>query len=519
MNLISDQWMRVMCRDGTKEVIAPYQLTEFSGDKAIVDVVAPRADLKGTLYQFLIGLVQTCFAPRDEDEWEEYWLEPPTSKVLQEAFEKHKAAFELDSFMQDYDLPEGEGKSISALYIEAPGGKTLKDNLDHFIKGGAIQNVDAYWAAISLFTLQINAPSGGVGHRVSVRGGGPLTTLLLPPESAEKNSLWHRIWLNVLTQEEMEPLVISSEHNKEADIFPWLAPTRTSEKKDGETHPEHAHLYQMYWCMPRRIHLDIENATSGICDITGQQSDQLISHFTTKNYGVNYSGNWRHPLTPYNVDPQKGAFSIKAQPGGVTYRHWLGLVLDDASNHRQVAKVVDAYDRGRRDRIGGDFVPRLWAFGYDMDNMKARCWYEASLPLFNVPEVKRDDAHEFSEVMVEAVIEVIGNVRNAVKSAWFNRPKDAKGDLSFVDIEFWTQTESHFYTLLEQALSVECNEGELANIKEQWRVYLRRKALTLFDHWALSAGNEDGDMKRSVKARTDLEKWLRIGKKIKKLAA
>ena len=519
MNLISDQWMRVKCKDGAEDVIAPYQLTEFSGDKTIVDVVAPRADLKGALYQFLIGLVQTCFVPRDEDEWEEYWLEPPTPEIFQEAFEKYKNAFELENFVQDYDLSEGERKSISALYIEAPGGKTTRDNLDHFIKGGTVNHVDAYWAALSLFTLQINAPAGGVGHRVSLRGGGPLTTLVMPPESAEKNTLWHCIWLNVLTQEEIEPLIVNHERNKEADIFPWLAPTRTSENKDGETPPEHAHPYQMYWCMPRRIRLDVENATSGICDITGQQSDHLLSHFITKNYGVNYSGNWRHPLTPYNVDPQKGAFSIKAQPGGITYRHWLGLVLDDASNHKQVAKVVDVYDRVRREIIGGDFVPRLWVFGYDMDNMKARCWYEASLPLFNVPEAKRDDTHELSEVMVEAVVEVIGNVRNAVKSVWFIRPKDAKGDLSFVDVEFWMQTEARFYQLLEKVLSAGCDEVVMVDIKQQWRIYLYGKALSLFDYWALSAGNEDGDMKRSVKARTDLEKWLRVGKKIKKLAA
>jgi CRISPR system Cascade subunit CasA len=34
---------------------------------------------------------------------------------------------------------------------------------------------------------------------------------------------------------------------------------------------------------------------------------------------------------------------------------------------------------------------RLWAFGYDMDNMKARCWYEAQMPLYEIEESLRQE--------------------------------------------------------------------------------------------------------------------------------
>nr|WP_231886596.1 type I-E CRISPR-associated protein Cse1/CasA [Methylomonas methanica] len=57
-------------------------------------------------------------------------------------------------------------------------------------------------AATALFTLQTNAPSGGVGHRVGLRGGGPLTTLVLP--KASQTTLWQKLWLNVFNQEDLQ---------------------------------------------------------------------------------------------------------------------------------------------------------------------------------------------------------------------------------------------------------------------------------------------------------------------------
>jgi CRISPR system Cascade subunit CasA len=51
----------------------------------------------------------------------------------------------------------------------------------------------------------------------------------------------------------------------------------------------------------------------------------------------------------------------------------------------------------------------------------------------------------------------------------------------------------------------------------EWKKVLRKQALTLFDHWALSSNNEDGDMKRVVSARRQLEIWLIAGKGMKSL--
>jgi CRISPR system Cascade subunit CasA len=137
MNLINDCWIPVIRKNNKKDIIAPWQIAET--DNPVIEINAPRADFQGGLYQFLIGLLQTRFSPEDEDEWQEYWEESPSTDKLIESFEKLAFAFELDNpkgvaFLQDYDLPEGESKYISALLIEAPGANALKNNSDHFVK-------------------------------------------------------------------------------------------------------------------------------------------------------------------------------------------------------------------------------------------------------------------------------------------------------------------------------------------------------------------------------------------------
>jgi len=528
MNLLNDwKWMPVLRGTNDRGAIEPWQITENIDTAPVVDVLAPRADFKGALYQFLIGLLQTAFAPENRDEWQAYWRKPPDGETLQAAFAPFLPAFELDAFMQDRDLSEGEPKDIAALLIEAPGGKTLRENLDHFVKGGQVRKIAPHWAALALFTLQINAPSGGVGHRVGLRGGGPLTTLVLPPETQGPASLWHKLWLNVLTREEAAGLKSGNPKLKApADIFPWLAKTRTSEAKTGvETYPENGHPLQMYWAMPRRVRLDLTNTEAGHCDLSGEYHEHLVTGFITKNYGVNYVGPWQHPLTPYSVDLKTGPLSIKGQPGGVCYRHWLGLVLDGdepGKAKRQPAQVVSTYFQGGRQRAIGreaDYQPRLWAFGYDMDNMKARCWYEATLPIFPVEKERRGDIQAAVQILLEAASEALGNLRTAVKQAWFSRPKDAKGDFSFLDRDFWQGTESGFYRQLQEIIQESPGDETEQARRKRWRDNLHRQTLAIFDYWALSGDNEDGDLKRLVQARTGLERWLNHGKQMKKLVA
>ncbi|CAG1021739.1 partial CRISPR system Cascade subunit CasA, partial [Methylococcales bacterium] len=358
MNLITDRWIPVIRQNGQSDLIAPWQIAE--AENPVIEITAPRPDFQGALYQFLIGLLQTCFAPEDEDQWLEYWQEIPKPEALRAHFDKTALAFELNSngvaFLQDFDLPDGELKAISALLIEAPGGKTLKDNLDHFIKRDCANQLCPSCAATALFTLQTNAPGGGVGHRVGLRGGGPLTTLIIP--KSIKATLWQKLWLNVLNQEDLEPA-----QNINAHIMPWLGKTRISDKGQitapGDVHPLHA-----YWGMPRRIRLT-EVAEEGDCDLCGSHADSLFREYRTKNYGTNYDGAWLHPSTPYRHDPKKvnPPLSLKGQQGGLGYRHWLGLALQDDDNGDKAAQIVQFYNSERGRKLADRGGAALWCFG------------------------------------------------------------------------------------------------------------------------------------------------------------
>ncbi|MCI5167558.1 MAG: type I-E CRISPR-associated protein Cse1/CasA [Candidatus Electrothrix sp. GM3_4] len=226
MNLINDQWLSVYRRSGTRDRIAPWQLTEAIAQDPVEKFHALRPDFNGALVQFCIGLLQTAFAPEDDREWIKLYQNPPNPDVLHQAFQQYEHAFQLDGdgprFMQDFDLPDGEQKGIGALLLEEPGGNTLRLNTDHFVKRDKAQAMSPVMAATALLTLQINAPSGGVGHRVSIRGGGPMTTLLTPDilHNPEQNTLWHLVWLNVVPTKVFERISGNPDNKNEADIFP-----------------------------------------------------------------------------------------------------------------------------------------------------------------------------------------------------------------------------------------------------------------------------------------------------------
>ncbi|MBW2598870.1 MAG: type I-E CRISPR-associated protein Cse1/CasA [Deltaproteobacteria bacterium] len=507
LNLIEERWIPIRRKSGKEEQIAPWEITDSHESDPVISLNAPRPDFNGALIQFLIGLVQTAAAPEDENEWEERFDAPPSPNELKVAFESVKHAFNLggngERFMQDFDRLETVPQNISGLLIDSPGENTLKNNADHFIKRDNINYMCPSCAATALFALQTNAPTGGVGHRVSLRGGGPLTTLVAGVGGG-LDSLWRTVWLNIIEKDDFLRICCNPKKKDESDIFPWMAKTRTSEKDSGcTTTPEDINPAQMFWGMPRRIHLNIGDAKPGICDICGCATDIAIKSYRTKNYGVQYAGPFLHSLSPHSR--QDGSpFPVHAQPGGVTYRHWLGFVQEDRKRNREPAFVVHKFRA--RPRQSDDVVFRLWAFGYDMDNMKPRCWYESTMPLLPLGKKIREEYESDIANMVVAASEVAKNLRSCVKTAWFKRTKDKKGDMSFIGARFWQNTEENFYDALHN-LKISLEEGnECGLIRQGWHKLIYQTSLSLFDEVAWNGPVEDADPKRIVLARHELEK-------------
>lgn len=512
MSLIEEQWMPVRLRSGERTYISPLDL--YRPDLAAFD--ANRPDFNGALAQFAIGLLQTSTRVDSPSEWRALFKSPPDAATLREWFRPLADAFELDGdgarFMQDLDLRESDGDAvgIAGLLIESPGENTLKNNADHFVKRGQVKQLCRPCAALALFTLQVNAPSGGAGHRTGVRGGGPLTTLLVAPStSGMQRCLWRDLWLNV--QERRYFLGNGGDETKVAlhFTFPWLAGITVLQKTGGEIAPIQVHPAHVFWAMPRRIRLDFDGTAPGVCDLCGRESGTLVRRYITRNYGLNYKGPWKHPLSPY-YQAKEGQLPLHPQPGGIGYRHWLGWVLGQSDQRGiEAAAVVQNFLSMER-KVGAEL--RLWAFGFDMANMKARCWYEATLPLYALGECSAESLRALREDVGNwlAGAEVASSLlRGAVKDAWFGR--DARGDLSFVDASFWSRTEDAFYSFLRERIDAARNEQEWDRLgaAEGWRTELRAAALGLFDgQFVASASVDRQDPARVAKAYQKLSRDL-----------
>jgi CRISPR system Cascade subunit CasA len=508
MNLINDAWIPVRRADGSIERIEPWRITEDIGveKRRILAVASPRPDFDGALVQFLIGLLQTTCTPATGSEWRNLRLKPPTCDELRLHFDKVSGFFQLDghhAFLQDA-LPEElmSQFEISALLLDSPGKNSLDLNIDHFVKRGQIDQLCTQCAATALLALQINAPSGGQGYRTSLRGGGPLTTLVLG------ESLWETCWLNVLVKDHYH-VGFDADRSEEADRFPWVAKTRTSNSKPpaGVTTTIDVHPDQQFWGMPRRIRLVSKDLNAEkACALCGRKTKLTFTGFRTRNYGVNYLG-FEHPLSPhYELEGKPSP--VHPQPGGIGYRHWLGIIENTSDKKRRPAKVVQQFRTLFEDG-------RLWAFGYDMDKMKARCWYDAIMPILALPE--NEEASVLFKAWVEQTVLAAGQVAEEVR----RRTKiamvgdgDLRGDLSFVTAYFWGATEAAFFTYAHRLRDLAKSGQNEQKVLEGWLSELRQKALITFDRYANTGDFDIVNPRRIALARNQLASTI-SGKKMR----
>ena len=496
MDLISHAFMPVRTHEGTRLWISPQQLS----DSRIAAFDADRADFNGALAQFAIGLLQTSSPVDSAADWRLFLRTPPDEAMLRGWFAPHAGAFEFDGngarFMQDFDLRSADGDpvGIAGLLIESPGENTIKNNSDHFIKRHQVNGLCPSCTALALFTLQTNAPAGGAGHRTGLRGGGPLTTLLLADgdhDGDSPRSLWQSLWLNVQQQQKFEASSGDATKTESCFTFPWTASLQKIQRDGGQTVPVQVHPAHMFWAMPRRIRIDFETTVAGVCDICNRETGSLVQRYVTKNYGLNYKGPWRHALSPY-YESKEGMLPLHPQPGGLAYKHWLGWVLGMDTEKRKIESAPTIHHflmAGDQARTGISL--RLWAFGYDMDNMKPRCWYESTVPLYSLADCSVAAKKEIGEdigAWLDGAELASSYLRGAVKDAWFGG--EARGDFSFIDASFWSRTESGFYALLKLRIQTarEGLTGDSIVLTESWLSTLQRVVKQLFDADLVGAG-------------------------------
>ncbi len=493
LNLITDAWIPIQEPSGPPRLVRPSEIASiFSADA----IAWPRADFRISQIEFLIGLLATCCAP-DEDQWRDWWETPPDVAALDAAFAPFAHAFNLDGdgprFLEDFAALDAGVESIEKLLIEAPGEQGLKKNTDLLVKRGRAGRLSRATAAIALYTLQSWAPAGGAGNRTGLRGGGPLLTLVLPED---RTSLWHLLWANV-------PCGKVPEIADLPRVFPWLAPTRGSQD-GGIVTPANAHSAQVWWGMPRRIRLVFELGDAP-CDLTGLTDTITATGWVQRPFGANYVAWSRaHPLTPYYRmkpgDPEW--LPVHPQPGGVGYRHWLGLVLASPDGLRVPAACVTE----ARERDFGRY--RLLAAGFDMDNMKARGFVESEMPLPGGTDIAtriRIDA--LAKAMVRGAEAAAGITRSAVRNALFSPGATVKADSEVLNLareKLWEATEVDFFATLRDP-SAFIGTEEMPNPEHGfWLMKLRRAAIDIFDELAPLAADMSAHAARVSTARRGL---------------
>lgn len=497
-----EPWLPFRRTTGAVEWLSPYAITDRIDDDPIVALACPRPDFDGAVTEFLIGLLSIALAPANEADWAKLWRDPPRPEALRAALAKLPDAFALDGdgprAFQDLDpLADANPNPIEALLIDVPGDQTTKFNKDLFVKRDRIPVLGRPAAAMALITMQTFAPSGGQGHRTSMRGGGPLMTIAEPRARPRDEPLWRLIWANVETSEQMDARDGDNTRAWEVhDRFPWLDRTKTSsEKEQGRPiRPADAAPAQAYFGLPRRIRLEIEEE-QGVCALTGRDDGARVVGFRMKNYGVQYLG-WVHPLTPHYFNKKSGLLPVHGQAGGVGWRDWQSLLFDSADVDG--SRPAQAVAHFRRLRAAGPF--RLIAAGYDMDNMKARGWVQAELPAF--PNEALERTRSFAASATDAADKTAGLVLSSVKSGLFQRPKDAPGDFSHLKHSLWANTQAVFFQIIGEIAEGKGADGP--ELRERFRQHLRDAALSIFDLACPLDELAIGNMRRPIAARHSL---------------
>ena len=495
-NLLSDPFLPVVMRSGVRRWLTFPDLvvgaeSSSPNEDYPVEFDWPRPDFNMASFEFCVGIISLAFDIRDEDDWRPSWTNPPSRDALAEKLTPLAYAFYLDGdrprFLQDYESLLGDEIPTESLLIDTPGQNGQRKNADLLTHRNRYAALGLPAAAMALYTLQAYAPSGGAGNRTSMRGGGPLTALVIPlaGDGAPPISLWRKIFANVGHR-----VRLKGELSK---VLPWLAPTLTSESNRVVSEASSdAHPLQAYFGMPRRIWL-VFSSEPGICSMTGWEGP-LVTGFIQKPYGANY-GLWQHPLTPYRRQKEAAEpYSAKPKSERFGYRDWVAVTA--GSKEGLLAEPSANVRLARRDRPGilrpdGQAADaRIRVGGWAMNNMEAIAYLFAEEPLHLAKTVDQQrELDEFARDFAAAADQVVSQLQAALKQALFRGQKNAsndKGILNQARADFFDATEDQFHTLLNDLLREMPEDGLLDRIDpaRRWLRVIRGAALAIFDRLA-----------------------------------
>lgn len=453
LNLISDPWIPVRCADGSRRIIAPWQMAE----PGIEGPDWPRPDLNIACLELLIGLVYLADPPANISDWDRRVM--PDPERLCARLSVFAPAFNLlgegPLFLQDLEPLTGDMNPPDSLFIDSSGANAARNNADLMVHRARYKVLSPAFAAMALYTLQAFAPAGGAGIRTSMRGGGPLVTLADPGQG-----LWALVWANVPYG---QPASLSS--------LPWMRATRVSDAGQ-ETDPPKDALFgpEAFFGMPRRLRLVADQ--SGIIGVI------------QKPGGTNYA-RWKHPLSPY-YRQKIGSEWLPKHPraGRFGYRNWLGVVAVEARD--DLAELSLSLRLAQERGVAGQVIVAGWA----MDNMKPRDFVLSVQPLLDLDLVAQDRLVALIHGAEAAGIALRGALASVI----------AEGEAREAEREvFFLSTEVRFVAFVEALRTG-------ADPRKAWLEEMRVQAFRQFDALAVPGidRREADRIQRTVDARKNL---------------
>lgn len=217
MNLLKDSWIPVQIDTGDVQLIKLRQLLCREGEWKIC---LNRDDMEFAALQLLVCLVQVVFMPADKRELLGRWQTPLGEEEYERGVRPFLEWFDLlhpqYPFMQIRGVKAAKVTPIQKLYIGLPDG----NNHAFFNRPDEYKKASLANAAILLFNQAMNSPSFGGGFKGSLRGGAPVTTLIVD------ESLRRTIWCNILSKEFALPLFPKIED----DVPVWCSPIKIKEQ-------------------------------------------------------------------------------------------------------------------------------------------------------------------------------------------------------------------------------------------------------------------------------------------------
>lgn len=524
-NLLDAAWLPVRCRSGRRRWIAPWQIAET--DDPPVAPATGRPELDHTMWLLLIGLLQTTCPPEDEEAWLETYLAPPSPEALKAQLAPYRPAFWLDGdgprFMQELGgaaLAAETSPKPQAIDRLRPG--TPAQLFQRSSIPGAMGQAAT---ALALVNFQLHTPGEGASMRGNVRGGSATTTFV----DRDEGTLFERCWLNVTTADTYPRLSPS----KLASAFPWMAPTRTSQGGKAVT-PTEMHPAHVFWSTSGRVHLS--PPSDGRCDLyPDAAAGPVYTEFVWWRHGVNYTGPWRHPLTPY-VDIAKKDQPVISLPqqirGPIRYQQWPSFVLGGEQAHS--AHVVPQW-HVRSKSLRRDFKQpvhdaTLRVSGYQNSQASVIAFRERAMPLLFPPAQDPAGFRLGAGQRIETAEKVASTLHQQLKIALYRPGATKKPDaLSAAVEDFHDQVEVIFFEQL-RALHTHIEADDKASVdalRETWLKQLGGLALSIFDAavGGMTEGRREGldippdlDIERYVTARRDLLKFTSYkGKKLRAL--